>query len=98
MLMAVDRESSEGDEMRATSVQAGWYDDPWGHAPWRYWDGDLWTDATCESTSAAAPPAERCSAAALLRSLGYDVTTDVVEQGRSGMRHAIGVVGQHASG
>jgi len=22
---------------------AGWYPDPWGQAPWRWWDGTVWT-------------------------------------------------------
>jgi Protein of unknown function (DUF2510) len=25
------------------SAPEGWYEDPWGHGSWRWWDGDKWT-------------------------------------------------------
>ena len=35
-----------GDQEPAHSVGAGgaWYADPWGEAPYRWWDGNGWTD------------------------------------------------------
>jgi hypothetical protein len=39
---------------------AGWYADPWGQAPRRYWDGAQWTehtDAPAAAPVATAPPA-----------------------------------------
>jgi hypothetical protein len=30
----------------ATATPAGWYQDPQGHASWRWWDGNAWTDRT----------------------------------------------------
>ena len=38
-------------------VQAapGWFPDPWGHAPLRYWDGRQWTGHTSVAAPIAAP-------------------------------------------
>lgn len=33
----------------------GWHQDPWDHAPFRYWDGAGWTGATARDASAAVP-------------------------------------------
>lgn len=30
---------------------AGWYDDPWSQAPWRWWDGRQWTGNTTGETA-----------------------------------------------
>jgi DNA polymerase-3 subunit epsilon len=30
---------------------AGWYDDPWSQAPWRWWDGQQWTGHTTRETA-----------------------------------------------
>lgn len=32
--------------MTATGAPPGWYSDPWGQAPWRWWDGISWTAYT----------------------------------------------------
>lgn len=36
----------EGDQAPAHQVGSGgaWYADPWGEAPYRWWDGNGWTD------------------------------------------------------
>jgi hypothetical protein len=36
---------------------AGWYDDPSGAAPYRWWDGQHWTPQTIDHAPTAAPPA-----------------------------------------
>lgn len=36
---------------------AGWYDDPSGAAPYRWWDGEHWTPQTIDHAPTAAPPA-----------------------------------------
>lgn len=36
---------------------AGWYDDPSGAAPYRWWDGEHWTPQTIDHAPAAAAPA-----------------------------------------
>jgi hypothetical protein len=36
-----------GDRQAAQAASSGggaWYADPWGEAPYRWWDGDRWTD------------------------------------------------------
>lgn len=40
----------------APSTPAGWYPDPWKHAPLRYWDGSGWTGATGGGVPIAASP------------------------------------------
>lgn len=32
--------------MSATPTPPGWYEDPYGEATWRWWDGDAWSTAT----------------------------------------------------
>jgi len=36
---AVETRSPEGSSV----TQAGWYEDPWGMTPLRWWDGSAWT-------------------------------------------------------
>jgi len=109
-----------GDELeREMSVApSGWYQDPYGEAPFRFWDGNIWTSATspgaraaqsmavqplvaAPTRSAAVPTTDRDKGAALeqkvatlLRSMGYDVKTNVIITGRSGARHELDVVGE----
>jgi len=33
----------------ASQVPAGWFADPWGHAPLRWWDGSIWTGYVSET-------------------------------------------------
>jgi len=97
---------------------SGWYQDPYGEAPFRFWDGNIWTSATspgaraaqsmavqplvaAPTRSAAVPTTDRDKGAALeqkvatlLRSMGYDVKTNVIITGRSGARHELDVVGE----
>lgn len=35
--------SALGDPIGPAAVDAGWYPDPWGVGPWRWWDGHTWT-------------------------------------------------------
>jgi hypothetical protein len=39
------------------TMAAGWYADPVGEAPWRYWDGKAWTDHTAQQIIPAFGPA-----------------------------------------
>lgn len=41
-----------GEEPNAGTPAAGWYADPYGGAGLRYWDGQVWTDATQERPTA----------------------------------------------
>ncbi|NMD25613.1 MAG: DUF2510 domain-containing protein, partial [Actinobacteria bacterium] len=36
---------------------AGWYPDPSGRAPFRYWDGARWTEHTDQGTAPSPPVA-----------------------------------------
>src|SRR5438477_5755304 len=40
---------------------AGWYSDPSGRAPYRFWDGQAWTNATSPRPASAPPPASGLS-------------------------------------
>lgn len=38
-----------------TPTPAGWYEDPWGSAAWRYWDGSEWTEHTSGDAQPTSP-------------------------------------------
>ena len=40
---------------------AGWYPDPSGRAPFRYWDGARWTEHTDQGTAPSPPAVGHCS-------------------------------------
>lgn len=92
----------------SVSPAAGWYEDPWKHAPLRFWDGATWTDATASSPPVAAQMATATKTrtdqekgavleglvASFLRSIGYNARTNVVLTGRSGATHEVDVLAE----
>src|SRR5207247_634825 len=62
-----ERRTTGGRAVSTTAPAAGWYQDPYGQAESRYWDGARWTDDVHSSASpspaAAAAPAAMAPAA-----------------------------------
>ena len=51
---------------------AGWYPDPSGRAPFRYWDGQQWTEHTNQGTAPAPSVAQQAPAAPGAPAAGHD--------------------------
>jgi DNA polymerase-3 subunit epsilon len=49
---------------------AGWYDDPWSQAPWRWWDGQQWKGHT--SVETAPSPIAGATAASVPRRVVWE--------------------------
>lgn len=74
---------------------AGWYADPWGQAPLRWWDGSTWTGHTLDTSSLPPPPSQQStepSSAALARLLGSSERLAVVDVETTGLYRSDRVV------